>query len=59
MMAVNGPATDYISLDTSLPFDKIALVVRDTNDASYLVYEFCGRTDVRSCAQASVSPPTR
>jgi len=46
MTPVNGPATDYISLDTSLPFDKIELVVSDTNGASYLVYEFCGSANV-------------
>jgi hypothetical protein len=44
---VSGPAAEYVSLSTELPFDKVELIVAGTHGSSYLIYEFCGAANVQ------------
>lgn len=44
----NGdPAVDYVSFNTTAPFNGVQLTINTTNSADTLVYEFCGSAVVR------------
>jgi hypothetical protein len=41
------PATDYISFNSTLPFNGVKLIVNNPNLGDFLVFEFCGAATVR------------
>lgn len=39
-------ATDYVSFEATLPFDGVEFLFTDENNQEFLIFEFCGFSDV-------------